>query len=255
VTHLHYEQPLNERIRAFLRLEQLLARFEHHIRRDSTADTHCALSTLIEVYTVTQRGDIKSDLMKELERQIANLTAIGDAPGVDRRRLEQVIRRQRAAIDRLHGMTGQLGQHLKNNDFIGAIRQRSALPGGACDFDLPLYHYWLSQPVAERHAQLHAWIEPYTRIAEALALILELVRESVQPRQETARRGFFQQALDSSGAHQLIRITLPREAPWHPEISAGKHRFSVRFLTPTSLDERPLQTEESVEFALAICAL
>jgi cell division protein ZapD len=256
VTNLiYYEQPLNERIRAFLRLEQLLARFDHHIEQATTWDTHCAISTLIEIYTLTTRGDIKSDLMKELEREIANLAPLADDPHVNNAELQRVVHKQRAAIDKLHGMSGQLGQHLKNNDFIGAIRQRSALPGGTCDFDLPVYHFWLAQPADKRHTQLAEWIEPYAQIQEALALVLTLVRRSAVLHPQVAKNGFYQQNLDPSGPHQLIRIALPHDATCHPEISAGKHRFSVRFLVSTSLDARATQTQETIRFDLAVCAL
>lgn len=252
---ISYEQPLNERVRTLLRLEQLMGRFRHHAALNTPWDSHCALTTLIEIFNLTTRWDLKRDVMKELERQHANLSRLSADPAVDQGRLEGIVARQRELIDRLHAMTGQLGQHLKNNDFLNSVRQRSALPGGTCDFDLPTYHHWLARPWEERRAQMQEWIGPYDQVQEAIDLILQLVRESVPPQAKVARKGFYQQNLDPSQPYQMIRIDLPAGAEYFPEISAGKHRFTVRFLVQPDLDSRARQTSADVHFELRCCAL
>jgi cell division protein ZapD len=40
----------------------------------------------------------------------------------------------------------------------------------------------------------------------------------------------------------------------YPEISGGKHRFTVHFLKPNG-DDRPVQTSEDVEFMLIRSAI
>ena len=69
----------------------------------------------------------------------------------------------------LLGQTGKLGQHLRDNEWLMMIKQRSAIPGGVCEFDLPAYHYWLNRSADERRRDLAAWIEPFAPIAAALA--------------------------------------------------------------------------------------
>lgn len=253
--HVIYEQPLNERVRSFMRLEYLMHRFRYHVALESRWDTHAALITLLEVFSLTSRGDFKSELMKELERQITNLTPLTDAPHVDQGRLREIVRRQRTAYDQLHAMTGQLGQHLKNNDFLNSIRQRTSLPGSTGDFDLPAYHFWLNRPASTRNDQLLSWGAPYEQVDTAVRLALQLIRDSATPKPETARRGFYQQTLDTSLPFQMIRIELPIDSPYHAEISAGKHRFSVRFLAQTDLESRAGQTHDDVAFELSCCAL
>lgn len=250
-----YEQPITERVRMLLRYEQLMQRFTHHAEMDTPWDGHAALMTLLELFNLCARGDLKSDLMKELERQIANLSRLTSDPDVDQARLEGIIAKQRGLIDRLHGMTGQLGQHLKNNDFLGSVRQRATLPGGTCDFDLPAYHHWLGRRYAERRAQLDTWIEPFVQVQGAVDLTLGLIRESVPAQREHARRGFYEQNLDPGLPYQMIRIALPADARVFPEISAGKHRFSIRFLNLPDLDSRARQTENDVDFELRCCVL
>ena len=250
-----YEQPLNERLRTFLRLEELMRRFRYCLPSESPWDTHCALSTLMEIFQLSTRGDLKNDLMKELDRQISNLSRLSKEPDVDQRRLEGIIDEQRRQFKKLHEMTGQLGRHLKDNDFIGALRQRASIPGGTCDFDLPAYHYWLSRPAGTRRSQLEEWIAPFEQIQEAIDLVLGLIRESAVPVRHTATQGFFQQNLDPSLPYQIIRIDLPVDAGYFPEVSAGKHRFSIRFLAQPDLNTRAKQIQEDIDFRLACCAL
>ncbi|MBA2491210.1 MAG: cell division protein ZapD [Gammaproteobacteria bacterium] len=250
-----YEQPLNERLRTFLRIEQLMENFEHCLERDTAWDTHGALMLLLEILNLGARVDLKSDLMMELKRQIANMERLEQAPMVDSSRLHGIVERHQQLIASLHAQSGQPGAALKNNEFLNSIRQRTIIPGGTCDFDLPAYHYWLSEPVAARHDLLRTWIAPFTNIHAAVVNILSLVRESASPQRTRAAAGFYQQNLDVNQPYQLIRILLSEKSGYYPEISAGKHRFTVRFLRQPTPDTRGVPVDKDLEFALACCAL
>ncbi|MCG5513456.1 cell division protein ZapD [Ectothiorhodospira shaposhnikovii] len=250
-----YEQPLHERMRLFMRLEVLMQRFDHSLQHDSGPDTHGSLLTLIEMMNLTNRVDVKRELIKELERQITNLNRLSTEPGVDQRRLNTVIDKHRRLIDGIHALNGQLDQQVKGNDFFNGIRQRTAIPGGTCDFDLPAYHYWLARPAGERRQLLLDWAQPFADIQEAVSVILQLIRNAGVPRPMTASRGFYEQNLDTNQPWQMIRITLPLNAPCYPEISAGRQRFSVRFLRAGDLKSRSTQCDEEIPFMLSCCAL
>lgn len=252
-----FEQPLNERVRMFLRIDRLIQRFAHYIHGETVWDTHCALVTLLELADLAARGDLKSELMKELERQIKNMEGLSHIPGVDRAHLQRIIDQHRAHVNALHDLTGQPGDQLRSNEFSNSIRQRLSIPGGTCEFDLPAYHYWLSQPVAIRHRTLGSWIEPFQHIHQSVRLILQLIRDSVIPAKLCAAQGFYQQNLEVNPLYpyQLVRIALPSNSPVYPEISGGKHRFAVRFLELPSVESHAAQTSEDIEFELACCAL
>lgn len=250
-----FEQPLNERIRMFLRIEQLIERFEYCLRGETKEDSHHALITLLEVMDLAARGDLKSELMKELKRQTANLEALQAAPGVDQESLQAIVSSHHRLIDSLHSQNGHPGGQLKNNEFLNSIKQRSVIPGGTCDFDLPAYHYWLTRPIEHRNTDLRGWLEPFQQIHAASAIILDLVRKSANPRPERAVNGFFQRNLDPDQPFQMIRVLLPREASCFPEVSAGKHRFSIRFLEIGDLASRPSQVRTDIDFSLACCSL
>jgi cell division protein ZapD len=250
-----YEQPLLERMRLFMRIEELMHRFRFCLEGQSGWETHCALTTLIEILDLTNRVDLKRELMKELERQIANLSRLVSEPTVDQNRLNGVIDQQRQLIEQIHTINGQLDQQIKANDFFGSIRQRNSIPGGTCDFDLPAYHYWLARPAGERRELLRNWAQPFQDINEAVGLVLKLIRNSAEPRTMVAGQGFYEQALDSSVPWQMIRITLPSDSLCYPEISAGRQRFSVRFLKPGDMRQRARQCDQDVKFQLTCCAL
>ncbi len=252
--NITYEQPLNERVRTFLRVEQLMQNFEHNLSRDTVWDTHRALMLLLEIISLAARVDLKSELMMELKRQITNLERLEQIPQVDSERLQDIINRYRARIETLYGLSGQPGGELKHNDLVNSIRQRATIPGGTCDSDLPAYHFWLSRPVSERHAVLRAWIAPFAEIHAAVIDILTLIRESATPQKTYASEGYYQQNLDVNHPYQMIRILLST-ADYYPEVSAGKQRFTIRFLRQVTLEARGVPVEEDFEFALACCAL
>src|SRR5262245_29140488 len=64
-----YEYPFNESIRTMLRLEHLFDRLGRLMPRDDAVDHHYALATMFEIMDVASRADLKSDLLKDLERQ------------------------------------------------------------------------------------------------------------------------------------------------------------------------------------------
>src|SRR5437879_12577645 len=80
---LIFEQPLNERMRTFLRLDFLYNQALYHNEMASAWGSRAAMASLIDILAVTTRGDVRSDVLKELEGQLASLSAFDSRPGVD----------------------------------------------------------------------------------------------------------------------------------------------------------------------------
>ncbi len=249
-----YEQPLNERMRTFLRLEHLYRQTGYSLGGFSVWDSRHSVFGLIQILELLARGDLKNEILKELERLQTALTALQDLPGVDQRQLGSVLHQLQQAEAEVHAHDGQFGQALRDNELLTSIRQRTSIVGGDCNFDLPGYHYWLSQDPERRIADLEGWLASLDPVIQPVTMILAILRESSDARPSRAEQGFYQQNLDPAHPVQLLRIHLPQEAPVFPEISAGKHRFSVRFLEPRGA-ERPVQTLNDIEFQLSVCAL
>jgi cell division protein ZapD len=249
-----FEHPLNEKCRTFLRLSHLFEQFEHHLTEESTWSTRASLSALLNVAAVLARADIKSDLIKEMEAYRAALSAMADKRGVDRDRLEQILSQIQGASEAIQQIPGQLGNALRKNEFLSAVTQRSGIPGGSFDFDLPQLHHWLQSQHTARVAQLRTWHAQVAPVQEAVDLALSLIRTSTTPQAEVAKAGFYQRNLQGGSAAQMVRVYLPRSDELYPEVSGGKHRFNIRFLESRDL-EHPAQTKRDVEFRLTTCLL
>ena len=135
-----------------------------------------------------------------------------------------------------------------------AIKQRSSIPGGVCEFDLPAYHYWLQQDAGARRNDLAGWIEPFEPIRAAAAIVLRLLRENGRVSRHIAYRGVFQLMLTTTKVAQLLRLSLPRDVPCVPEISANKYALNIRFLGVAGMD-RGAVFDRDVEFELMFCNL
>jgi len=250
-----YEQPLNERIRVFLRLETLFLKFAFHVKHGSVWDNPAAIEVILDLLSFASRSDIKIEAIKELERQHGRLERLARRPQIDHSQLEALLGQQTSLIETLKSLSGQLGQETQAVELLNAIRQKSSVPGCICDFDLPVYKYWLTQPEDVKRAHLQQWFAPFQILEEAVGLILKVLRQSGHITEEVAHKGFYQQAMDTNQAVQLLRISVPDGMEFYPEISAGKHRFSLRFLTNRNPDSRPEQTNDDISFHLCICAV
>lgn len=251
--HTIYEHPLNERIRTLLRLEHLFRQASHFLDGQSRWDSRVFMTTLLDILDIFSRGDLKTELLKELERATTNLRALMDIPQVDHTKLGTILRAMEHLIDNLHGLNNQPGQALRDDEFITAVRQRSAIPGGTCDFDLPAYHLWLEGGPAKRQADQRQWLATLDPVKQAIELLLKMTRNSAEARECLAKRGSYQRQLDNSTPFQLVRVMLPSESDYYAEISGSRHRFSVRFMRPGK--ERAQLVEEDIHFHLACCSL
>lgn len=248
-----YEQPLNERVRTLLRLEFLFRQAHAYTYRHTMWDSRAAIDTLFDIAEIFTRADLKNEILKELERQAGQLERLAENPRVDRKRLEDILHEMDQLIDRLYNLRNQ-EMDIRTNDFLSSIKQRANIAGGGCDFDLPAYHYWLSQPEEKRVIDLQQWFEPFDAINQSVQLILRLIRDSGHTTQESAEGGFFQKSLDASTSCQMVRVILTPDQPCFAEISGGKHRFTIRFME-ASVSERPVQTSQQVNFKLSCCML
>jgi len=252
--HILYEFPLNERIRVFMRLEQLFLQLDHFLTGATIWDTRAAIDTLLDILTIFSRNDLKSETLKELDRHANILGQIAHHDNVDRIKVGQILEELTMLSKAIYGHSGKIGQALLENDLFQSISQRSAIPGGTGSFDLPAYHFWLEQDKALQKKNLQQWIQQFSVIRKGIMLILDFIRQSGVPSQETARAGFFQKSLDSSLSYQLLRVAVDHSVPCYAEISGGKHRFSVRFMTPSNGGGgRPVQSPDDIPFALTCC--
>jgi cell division protein ZapD len=248
-----FEQPLTERMRTFLRLEFLYDQASMHCKHESAYGARAAIASLLEILAITGRGDVRADVLKELDRHARRLNHYENTPGVDGDRLSKLLRE----VDQLRGSLSAAGKQflapLRDNEFLNAIRHRSAIPGGTCMFDLPDFGYWLQLPSQERTQQIKAWMQHLQPLCAAINRVLWLTRESTTAARHVAAGGLYKHSLGKDDNVALVRVLIERDSLLYPEISAGQHRFTVRFARWQGTENRPRQAVDDVSFLLALC--
>jgi cell division protein ZapD len=248
-----YEQPLNERMRNFLRLDFLYHQAVHHHTLPDPWSTRAAVSSLLEILAITQRGDIRSEVLKELERQMHQLSAFATRPGVDSARLKALLNKLHRMREELSNVGALFMQPLRDSEFLNGIKHRSTIPGGTCEFDLPDYTHWLNQPDEIRGADFARWLAVIRPLGDAISELLWMTREQAKTRREVATNGVYHLTLERDVPVQLIRVVLPRGTDIYPEISGSHYRVSIRFLAWQDASTHPLQMTGDVPFSLSLC--
>jgi cell division protein ZapD len=248
-----YEYPFNERVRTYLRLVHLFTRLSELVARADALDHHFAIQTIFEIMDVASRADMKSDVLKDIDRHRIQLNGYRGNPAISERVLDEVIGQLDASFAELSGAAGKTGQSLTDNDWLMAIRSRIGIPGGTCEFDLPGYFHWQHQPASQRQADLHRWVQTLAPLAEAIMLLMKMMRDSGSPHKVVAPVGQFQQNLPQGRTYQLLRLAIDPRLGLIPEISGNRLMLSVRLLR-LGEDERLHPAGEDASFELTLCS-
>ncbi len=247
-----YEYPFNESVRTMLRLEHLFDRLGKLIARDDAVDHHYALATLFEIMDVASRADLKSDLLKDLDRQRSLLHSYRGNPAISEDVLNDVIGRVDHAFNGLNNLAGKAGHALTANEWLMSVRSRISIPGGTCEFDLPAYYAWQQHEPAKRRAELLQWIDTVMPLAEALQVLLSLVRDSGVPQKVVAPAGHYQQSLPQSRTYHLLRLRIDPALQLVPEISGHRLMVTVRLMKQDA-EGRLKPAGEDASFELTLC--
>ena len=180
-----YEYPFNERVRTYLRLEQLFRRLGELVGRTHPLDHHFALVTLFEIMDVAARADLKADVLKDIERNKQQLEVYRGNPSISEAALNAVIGQLDRCFTLLSQQNGKAGQPLTENEWLMSIRSRVGIPGGTCGFDLPAYHAWQQGQPAARRADLQAWAASLAPMAQAITLLLQQAPAAWSPEDHT----------------------------------------------------------------------
>lgn len=246
-----YEQPLNERIRTFLRLEHLIARLRYHEADETPWGRRATLDALLDILNVMSRYDTRAEVSKELGTRYAMLEQLADREDVDDTALRRVLDELDTLGREMQRMPPQFASYqVRDNELLNSLNNRSPIPGGNCSFDLPAFQHWLSQDSAAQARDLQAWCGHIKPFEQAIGTLLRLLRDSTTPAPVMAKNGVLVHNTETTT--QLIRVLLD-DARVYPEISAGRHRATVRFMEYQDKKLRVRQCQSNIEFRMACC--
>lgn len=248
MTTILYEHPLNERIRNYLKLEQLFTQVSACFQHSITANHNTFFTSLFAIIDTLERNDVRGDLIKDLEKLEQNLVIWSQIPEVDNTIIEENLRDTVAFSSQLKKTSPQWLK-LKDNKFLTGLKQRFAIQGGNSHFDLPQLQFWLNQPIQQIEQEARLWLSHLQQVHEALVLILKFTRQRAKFETIATENGFYQ---DSGEGLVLLRVKLEKNISCYPTISGNRFRYSIRFALPCEESGRKY-TKQALSFQLAKC--
>lgn len=248
-----YEYPFNERIRTYLRLEQLFIRIGRLIEREDFIDHHFALITLFEIMDVAARSDLKNDLLRDIEKYKNQIDSFRGNPSISETALDNFLQKLHACTEALNQQAAKANPVVLENDLLMGLRSRISIPGGTFGFDLPAYHFWQRQSASTRQHDLQNWVIPFSPLIESIFLILKLVRDSGSLHKVAAQKGHFQQALPQGRSFQLLRLQIDSSLNLIPEISGNRLVVSVRLMRYFEFNKLQPSTDDA-SFEIMFCS-
>lgn len=244
------EFPLKEKVRNYLRVEQLLRLMRSSAKSQDPQLQFVFFEQLFILLDLVERLDLRTDILKDLDVHEKSLVYWSQHPKIDSDALDQALKHLLSVRSELKSST-RFGIDLKDDKFLSSIRQRFAIPGGACAFDLPNLHFWLNQPPAQRQKDFASWLKNLRLLEDSVSLNLSFIRERGSFMQKNAEKGFYQGAAEDK--NELIRVKYLGDDDIYPTFSGNKYRYAIRFMRFLPDDEQSCAADTEIAFALAIC--
>lgn len=251
-----YEHPFGERIKLLLRLEIIFAQAIFHRNASNQYETQMCLDALFALLNLTNRYELRAELLKELERVRNMLVQLKRLESVNTEQIEQTLKELSRCTDVLHGLDSKHIDRIRNIEFLNKVKLRNIHETGNYLFEVPELQYWLLQTTEQRKRQISLWLDDFMPFKTSIDFLLQLIRESADLEPSLAEKGVYIKALDSRSVHhQLLRIIVDEKHNVYPSISGNEYRFVIRFMEQKQADERACQISKDIRFKLASCGV
>ena len=216
---LNFDHPLTERVRSLIRIEHLFNRFNHATSGDDKWSHHIALSTLFEIMESSSRAELKLDILQELERQRQSEKYQNDVP---------MLERLNQTAQNLQEVQQKFGQHIRENEWLMAVKQRILVAGGTTPVELPSYYFWQKVDARKRRQDLQRW------------------SQFMMPT-------YYEHSKMEQNIH-LLTIEIPQSLGALPEVSANKYFTHIRFVRASQEGMRGEVIPHDIDFKMIVCS-
>ncbi|GBL05634.1 cell division protein ZapD [Glaciecola sp. KUL10] len=245
-----YEFPLSEKVRNYLRLEQLFAQLNSTIESDNKFQTLYFFDVLFTMLDLLERIDLRTDLIRDIDVHEKNLVHWSSHPNIDTQALNKALQQIHDIIAQLK-TTKKLGSNLKEDKFLSSIRQRFSIPGGATSFDLPNLFCWINQALENRQAHITQWLSQLSLVQDSISLLLSFLREKGQFKTIVGENAFYQAMVDNK--IDMVRVKYDTSSGFYPVLSGNKHRYGIKFMELHPSAGSSGAVAQQVIFELASC--
>ena len=252
---LVFEQPLNERMRTFLRLDFLYSQALYHNEMQSQWGSRAAMGSLLDILAI---ADARRRARRRAEGTRAASRAAQRVPEQARASTPARLRTVMSNLLRLRADLVACGSnYLRRAARIRSSCRRSSIaapfPAAPASSTCRISSSGSTRRPTPRARSFNEWLASLRPLCDAIAELLWITRQHGKPRQEIARGGVYHITFERDTPIQLVRIALPQNCGLYPETSGSHYRCSVRLLAWNGLQARPVQTTEDVPFTLTCC--
>jgi len=241
---INYEFPLNEKIRRFLRIEEIFLKIDYQQKNRQHFSEYGLFILLFDLMATASRSDLKVELLQTLDATQIKLK--------NKRKTaknNELIKKIFSTKKNLEKSIVHPGFYFGNDRLIQEIKARNDSPFGIVSTDFPELRYWLEIESKDiRKKYFYEKFSPYNPIKDAVKLILTIIRgEAVFEKVETDG-GLYQMKLNPSTKNDLITIQLSSGSKFFPHISSNKYAINMQFN-----DHNNIKIDKTIKFRLAIC--
>jgi len=243
-----YEFPLCEKVRNYLRLEQLFAQLKE--AKNASSENHYLhfFEVFFNVVDMVDRLDLRTDFLRDIDAQERKLLHWSRHPDINSSALE-------TALHDLHTIGSnikqnkKLGASLREERFLGTIRQRFSTPGGVTSFDLPSLFCWLKQDNASKQLAMDKWLSHLNIVEDSLEMLLLFLRQKSSFHTITSKSGYHQGTAEDKV--EMVRIQC--DSGIFPVVSGSRNRFAIKFMKLNTEIGTSEAVTNTIEFKLACC--
>jgi len=240
-----YEEPMDERIRKFLKLENYFLKLNYHKDIDSIHDSFASLNNLILIYKTLSRVEVKSELIREIDFHRNRYVEYIKIKSSDKTKLNSIMEKQNVILNNLHSLKPNYLNDLNNDElFQNCVKHHENLN---TELD-----YWLTRDHNMRLNQINLWLELIKPIEYSVNFCLSILRKSSEANEICANNGFHLIKVEQEKKIRLLRVTMQTDNYYFPRISLGPSRATISFMMINE-NNKFVQIKENISFVLDLC--
>ena len=224
---IKYEFPLNERVRKFLRIEEIFNKIDDQLRFRLKFDDYVCFHLYFCTMASASRTDLKVELIQELEKQRLIMSKKNKTKKniLDQNKLRKI----KLSLEQSKIKTGF---NFGGDKFLHELKTRSDSPTGIVMTDFPELQHWIGTTSQnDRKKFFIDKMNEFTPIKNAINALMGILRNNASSDVMTSKIETVQYKLNSQFKNDLVIITLPEKSKYYPNISANKYAGNMYFVS------------------------